>query len=240
MTEVQAASQAHRVNIANSLAPALATGASVEMTTNADRLSSDDVAPTVDMFSGELDVWVATLDLSASASQKLVALLMGDDYGVTSTPDLLKLEDAHIQAVKGTLPIARRERFNEAIQELREVMVCVDFARTSAHPRTLRPSTSTSTRPTYLQNTRALKTHTTSAQPQTVDASTHTCAQNSETCHFALSAHTRQCCKMHPCTMRTTCTRTRLPQFYRLIQVLKTQGPNKTRRMIQSCPKVAI
>ena len=40
MTEVQAASQAHPANIANSLAPAPATGASIEMTTNADGLSS--------------------------------------------------------------------------------------------------------------------------------------------------------------------------------------------------------
>ena len=73
------------------------------------------------LSSGKLGDWVAALDLSASASQNLVELLMGDVYGATSKADLLELEDVHIQAIKDTLPIARQNRFVRAIKELREV-----------------------------------------------------------------------------------------------------------------------
>ena len=93
---------------------------SIEMTTNADGQHGDPQAMD-SLSSGKLGDWVAALDLSASASQNLVELLMGDVYGATSTSDLLELEDVHIQAIKNTLPIARQNRFVRAITELREV-----------------------------------------------------------------------------------------------------------------------
>ena len=68
--------------------------------------------------------WVNSIGVGEVAGGKLLGLMTNEEFGVREPTDLLELEDINVEELKASLPMAQRNKFMQAVENLK-VRTCV-------------------------------------------------------------------------------------------------------------------